>query len=57
MPTNLGQRTHTKIDPTLCGRPVELASGRARVVLDAIAQMAADERGLVHGGFTFGLAD
>ena len=51
------QRTHEKIAPTLCGRPVELASGRARVVLDTRAEMAADARGLVHGGFTFGLAD
>jgi acyl-coenzyme A thioesterase PaaI-like protein len=57
MATNLEPRTHQKIDPALCGRPLELRPGRARVVLDAIAQMAADERGLVHGGFTFGLAD
>jgi acyl-coenzyme A thioesterase PaaI-like protein len=51
------QRTHEKIAPRLCGRPVELAAGRARVVLDATGEMAADQRGLVHGGFTFGLAD
>jgi acyl-coenzyme A thioesterase PaaI-like protein len=36
---------------------VELATGRARVVLDTSPEMAADARGLVHGGFTFGLAD
>jgi uncharacterized protein (TIGR00369 family) len=51
------QRTHEKIAPHLCGRPVELADGRARVVLDTHGEMAADQRGLVHGGFTFGLAD
>lgn len=51
------QRTHEKIAPALCGRPVELSDGRARVVLDAMPEMAADARGLVHGGFTFGLAD
>jgi len=50
-------RTHLKIAPRLCGRPVELAPGRARVVLETAAEMAADARGLVHGGFTFGLAD
>ncbi|HEV8437697.1 MAG TPA: hotdog domain-containing protein [Methylomirabilota bacterium] len=51
------QRTHEKIAPHLCGQPVELGDGRARVVLDATPEMAADARGLVHGGFTFGLAD
>jgi acyl-coenzyme A thioesterase PaaI-like protein len=53
----MDQRTHEKVAPHLCGRPVELAAGRARVVLDASGDMAADARGLVHGGFTFGLAD
>lgn len=51
------QRTHDKVAPHLCGRPVELSAGRARVALEATREMAADERGLVHGGFTFGLAD
>jgi acyl-coenzyme A thioesterase PaaI-like protein len=50
-------RTHETIAPQLCGRPVELAPGRARVVLETSREMAADGRGLVHGGFTFGLAD
>ena len=50
-------RTHETIAPHLCGRPVELGTGRARVVLDATPEMAADARGLVHGGFAFGLAD
>ena len=51
------QRTHEKIAPHLCGRAAELGDGRARVVLDTTDDMAADRRGLVHGGFTFGLAD
>jgi acyl-coenzyme A thioesterase PaaI-like protein len=51
------QRTHERIARHLCGEPVELGSGRARVVLQTAPEMAADERGLVHGGFTFGLAD
>jgi acyl-coenzyme A thioesterase PaaI-like protein len=49
--------THRAIDRGLCGEPVELAAGFARVRLQARADMAADERGLVHGGFLFGLAD
>jgi acyl-coenzyme A thioesterase PaaI-like protein len=51
------QRTHEAIARRLCGEPVELGPGRARVVLETAAEMAADGRGLVHGGFTFGLAD
>ncbi|HXH84401.1 MAG TPA: hotdog domain-containing protein [Candidatus Tectomicrobia bacterium] len=51
------RRTHERISPALCGRPEALAPGRARVVLETTPEMAADEHGLVHGGFTFGLAD
>ncbi|MBI1733767.1 MAG: thioesterase [Candidatus Rokubacteria bacterium] len=50
-------RTHEKIAPALCGRPVAVHAGGARVELATTAEMAADDRGLVHGGFTFGLAD
>lgn len=50
-------RTHTAIDPRLCGTPVALEPGGARVELETVPEMAADERGLVHGGFVFGLAD
>lgn len=49
--------THAAIDRRLCGRPVELAPGRARVEMTARPEMAADDRGLVHGGFVFGCAD
>ena len=51
------QRTHERIAARLCGQPVEVAAGRARVALDTSAELAADARGLVHGGFTFGVAD
>ena len=51
------QRTHEHIARHLCGEPVELGPGHARVALDTAPEMAADARGLVHGGFTFGLAD
>jgi acyl-coenzyme A thioesterase PaaI-like protein len=50
-------RTHEKIAVHLCGRPVELGARRARLTMEATAEMAADSRDLVHGGFTFGLTD
>jgi acyl-coenzyme A thioesterase PaaI-like protein len=50
-------RTHLAIDRRLCGEPLELAEGSAAVALTALPEMAADDRGLVHGGFVFGLAD
>lgn len=49
--------THLSIDPTLCGHPLEVSEGTSRVTLKTLATMAADESGLVHGGFIFGLAD
>ena len=49
--------THLGIDRTLCGQPTALAAGRAAVRLDTTPAMAADDRGLVHGGFVFGAAD
>ncbi len=51
------QRTHFRLDPRLVGQPVRLEPGRAEVELTTVAEMASDERGLVHGSFTFGLAD
>jgi acyl-coenzyme A thioesterase PaaI-like protein len=51
------QRTHEKIAAHLCGTPLAISEGRAHVALDISAEMAADGRGLAHGGFTFGLAD
>ncbi len=49
--------THLAIDRALCGEPLELTPGRALVELVTRPEMAADEQGLVHGGFVFGLAD
>jgi acyl-coenzyme A thioesterase PaaI-like protein len=49
--------THLAIAPGLVGEPLELAAGSASVALMTQPEMAADERGLVHGGFVFGLAD
>ena len=50
-------RTHLSIDRRLCGEPLELGPGTARVAFTGLPEMAADDRGLVHGGFVFGLAD
>ncbi len=50
-------KTHRKIDNTLCGTVVAQEEGYAAVVLETIEVMAADEKGLVHGGFIFGAAD
>ena len=49
--------THQGIDPALCGTPVELEPGRSRVRMTTLDGMKADDSGLVHGGFVFGLAD
>jgi len=49
--------THPAINPDLCGTPISLEEGRAVVRLITDAPMVADEHGLVHGGFIFGLAD
>lgn len=49
--------THLAIDPRLCGEPVSLEEGRAVTRFTTTKEMAADERGLVHGSFVFGLAD
>jgi acyl-coenzyme A thioesterase PaaI-like protein len=50
-------RTHRRIDRALCGAPENLEEGSAEVVLHTTEAMAADEHGLVHGGFVFGAAD
>lgn len=50
-------QTHNQVDPGLVGQIVEIKDGRAIAQLVMTAQMGVDERGLVHGGFVFGLAD
>lgn len=49
--------THQRTDAALCGKPVDVAEGRARIEFEALASMAVDDAGLTHGGFVFGLAD
>jgi acyl-coenzyme A thioesterase PaaI-like protein len=50
-------RTHHAVDGELVGRAIEIEAGRAVVECTTIARMVADDRGLVHGGFVFGIAD
>jgi uncharacterized protein (TIGR00369 family) len=49
--------THRLIDQSLCGRPLLVEDGNSKVELKTTSNMAADEHGLVHGGFLFGAAD
>jgi len=49
-------KTHLKFNPKF-GRLVEITENGAKVVLETTQDMAVDEEGLVHGGFTFGAAD
>ena len=52
------QKTHAGISETLVGKAESIETGKsARVSLTTTKDMAADNKGLVHGGFTFGLAD
>jgi len=51
------QRTHRLTSERLVGKPVKIEPGKAEVELLTTEEMAVDEYGLVHGGFTFGLAD
>lgn len=52
------QKTHNKINIDLAGRVLEIETDHfARVSLVTNEKMLADEKGLIHSGFTFGLAD
>ncbi|MDK2982943.1 MAG: hypothetical protein PWP19_421 [Thermococcaceae archaeon] len=51
------QRTHLLTSKGLVGEPVKIEEGYAEVKLKTREEMKVDEYGLVHGGFTFGLAD
>jgi len=51
-------KTHEKVNTRLVGRPISIKDDEEAVVeLKTDWDMAVDERGLIHGGFTFGLAD
>ena len=48
--------THLKFNKKF-GQLIEINEDSAKVRLDATEDMAVDEEGLIHGGFTFGAAD
>ncbi len=51
-------KTHPYASPKYVGEPIEVDEGvSAKACLMAIDEMAVDSSGLIHGGFTFGLAD
>ncbi|MBD3798367.1 MAG: PaaI family thioesterase [Sulfuricurvum sp.] len=55
--SNISLNTHERINTVYSGEVVKLESGYAKVSLDTIETMRADELGLVHGGFIFSAAD
>ena len=50
-------KTHKIASKNLVGEVVELKENESVVRLKTTKEMAVDEKGLIHGGFTFGLAD
>jgi len=54
---SLTPQTHLAIASDWVGEIVGLEQDRAEVRLATRPEMVADDRGLVHGGFAFGLAD
>jgi uncharacterized protein (TIGR00369 family) len=57
-PDRHAQNTHLSISEDLVGKVERIESGKfAQVSLTVDSRMRVDEKGLVHGGFTFGLAD
>jgi acyl-coenzyme A thioesterase PaaI-like protein len=53
----LDLNTHKKINQNLCGKLIEQDKNYAKVKFEATEEMAVDDEGLIHGGFTFGAAD
>jgi len=53
----MNTNTHDKIDYNLCGTPIDIREGYARVELKTYSKMIVDSHLLIHGGFVFGLAD
>ena len=52
------QRTHLLASDEFVGKPKIIKTGKSsEVILNVNKKMVVDKRGLVHGGFTFNLAD
>ncbi len=54
---SINLKTHTKIKKYLSGDIVSLKENYAQVKLRCTKEMAVDDMGLIHGGFTFCAAD
>ncbi|MCG8471532.1 MAG: thioesterase [Desulfobacterales bacterium] len=50
-------KTHLEINEALCGTLTHQEENKSIIALTTTDAMRADERGLVHGGFLFGMAD
>ena len=50
-------KTHERINQNLCGEIIKMEEGYVELSLTTIAEMLADDVGLIHGGFIFGAAD
>ena len=50
-------KTHERVNHDLSGEITKLEDGRVELKLETIAEMVADESGLIHGGFIFSAAD
>ncbi|MFX1412018.1 MAG: hotdog domain-containing protein [Promethearchaeota archaeon] len=58
MSRNNFQRTHLLASYEFVGKPKIIKTGKSsEVILSINKKMVVDKRGLVHGGFTFSLAD
>ena len=49
--------THQQINKHICGTPITVTPDFSRIELKTDGSMKVDSKGLVHGGFIFGLAD
>jgi len=50
-------KTHERINQNLCGEVIKIELGYVELRLTTIAEMIADDVGLIHGGFIFSAAD
>ena len=50
-------KTHERVNHDFSGEIMSLELGKVELKLETIAEMVADEEGLIHGGFIFSAAD
>lgn len=51
------RKTHPLASESFCGKVLKIEDGYSEVELETCDEMKVDSRGLVHGGFTFSVAD